>query len=185
MPLLPGISRRTAGPASPRNIDRSTILLGPIIATSGRLITGVVAIPPKGPSEVTVSVDPDSSSDLPLPVRAASGQPRRQHQSRPRGHGGRRYQSPIRHRSALGHRRLLRPASSNGVVSLPATTSSPSTSSASSDSPVHVLAQMIKTSLQPSTAAPAGRAGAARPPVPDASRHDGARRAAVRGVRGG
>src|SRR3546814_5366018 len=58
--------------SSPWNTGRSTILLGPMIATSGRLITGVVAIPPNGPSEVIVSVDPESSSDLALPVRAAS-----------------------------------------------------------------------------------------------------------------
>jgi hypothetical protein len=52
---------------------RSTILFGPMIATSGRLITGVVAIPPSGPSEVIVSVDPESSADVALPDRTASG----------------------------------------------------------------------------------------------------------------
>ena len=43
-----------------------------MIATSGRLMTGVVAMPPSGPSDVMVSVEPDSSSDFALPVRAAS-----------------------------------------------------------------------------------------------------------------
>ena len=42
--------------SSPSKTGRSTILFGPMIATSGRLITGVVAMPPSGPSEVIVSV---------------------------------------------------------------------------------------------------------------------------------
>src|SRR3546814_9494230 len=55
-----------------RIVGRSTIRLGPIIATSGRLITGVVQIPPSGPREVIVSVDPLSSAEVTLPERAAS-----------------------------------------------------------------------------------------------------------------
>ena len=43
-----------------------------MIATSGRLITGVVAIPPSGPSEVTVIVPPPSSSGFNFCMRAAS-----------------------------------------------------------------------------------------------------------------
>ena len=43
-----------------------------MIATSGRLITGVCAMPPSGPSEVTVMVEPDSSSRVALPSRAAA-----------------------------------------------------------------------------------------------------------------
>ena len=45
---------------------------GPMMATSGRLMTGVCATPPSGPSEVSVMVEPDSSSLLAVPLRAAS-----------------------------------------------------------------------------------------------------------------
>lgn len=38
----------------------------------GGLITGVVDMPPNAPSEVMVRVEPDSSSGLALPARAAS-----------------------------------------------------------------------------------------------------------------
>ena len=41
------------------NTGVSTILLGPIMPTSGRLITGVVTTPPRGPREVRVMVPPD------------------------------------------------------------------------------------------------------------------------------
>ena len=43
-----------------------------MIATSGRLITGVEVIPPIGPRLEIVMVEPDSSSRAALPVRAAS-----------------------------------------------------------------------------------------------------------------
>jgi hypothetical protein len=46
--------------------------LGPMIATSGRLMTGRRRDPPSGPSEVMVTVEPLSSSGFALPLRAAS-----------------------------------------------------------------------------------------------------------------
>ena len=47
------------------------ILFGPMIATSGQLITGVCDTPPKVPSEVRVRVEPVSSSFVAEPSRAA------------------------------------------------------------------------------------------------------------------
>ena len=41
-------------------IGRSTILLTPMIATSGRFSTGVLTIPPRAPRLVRVMVEPDS-----------------------------------------------------------------------------------------------------------------------------
>ena len=52
------ISLRTAiSPSSGTSL--SSILLAAMIATSGRLMTGVEAMPPSGPSEVMVIVEPD------------------------------------------------------------------------------------------------------------------------------
>lgn len=59
----------------PSHIGRTIILLTPTIATSGWLITGVVATPPIAPSDVMVMVEPVSSSRVALPLRAASLQP--------------------------------------------------------------------------------------------------------------
>ena len=56
----------------PSQTGRTIILLTPTIATSGWLMTGVVATPPIAPSEVMVMVEPDSSSRVALPVCAAS-----------------------------------------------------------------------------------------------------------------
>ncbi len=53
-------------------MGRSTIRLTPTIATSGRLMTGVLTMPPSAPRLVMVMVEPDSSSRAALPVRAAS-----------------------------------------------------------------------------------------------------------------
>ncbi|MNL38390.1 hypothetical protein D3C87_1606020 [compost metagenome] len=52
-------------------IGRSTILFTPTIATSGRFSTGVLTMPPNAPRLVRVMVEPDSSSRLALPLRAA------------------------------------------------------------------------------------------------------------------
>ena len=55
-----------------RPTGRWAIRLTPTMATSGALITGVVTMPPRGPRLVIVIVDPESSSRVALPVRAAS-----------------------------------------------------------------------------------------------------------------
>ena len=55
-----------------RQTGFTTILLTPTIATSGRLTIGVETMPPSAPSEVSVIVDPDSSSRAAIPLRAAS-----------------------------------------------------------------------------------------------------------------
>jgi hypothetical protein len=62
--------RGTKPPA--RQTGLTTILLTPTIATSGRLTIGVEAIPPSAPSEVSVIVEPASSSRAATPWRAAS-----------------------------------------------------------------------------------------------------------------
>ena len=49
--------------------------LTPTIATSGWLMTGVAAMPPRAPRLVTVIVEPVSSSRAALPARARRGQP--------------------------------------------------------------------------------------------------------------
>ncbi len=54
-----------------RHKGLTTILLTPTIATSGRLTIGVDAIPPSAPSEVSVIVEPESSSRAATPWRAA------------------------------------------------------------------------------------------------------------------
>src|SRR3546814_11658382 len=60
-----------------RIVGRSTIRLGPIIATSGRLITGVVQIPPSGPRKVIVIVDQLSPAEVTLPeIGRAAGRAR-------------------------------------------------------------------------------------------------------------
>ncbi len=51
---------------------RSTARLTPMIATSGALMIGVLAIPPSFPRLVMVMVEPLSSSRFALLVRAAS-----------------------------------------------------------------------------------------------------------------
>ena len=50
---------------------RSMIAFGPMIATSGWLMTGVVTTPPMGPKLVIVIVEPESSSRVALLSRAA------------------------------------------------------------------------------------------------------------------
>src|SRR5437868_3403834 len=54
----------------------SSTLLTAMIATSGRLITGVEVIPPSGPRLDSVIDEPDSSSREALPLRAASARRR-------------------------------------------------------------------------------------------------------------
>ena len=50
-----------------RQTGFTTILLTPTIATSGRLMIGVETMPPSAPSEVSVMVEPDSSSRAATP----------------------------------------------------------------------------------------------------------------------
>ena len=45
-----------------------------MMATSGRLITGVVTMPPSAPRLVMVMVEPESSARVALPSRAGLGQ---------------------------------------------------------------------------------------------------------------
>ena len=54
-----------------RQTGRVSILLTPTIATSGALRIGVVTSPPSAPSDVIVIVEPDSSSRVAEPSRAA------------------------------------------------------------------------------------------------------------------
>ena len=57
--------------ALPSHTGRICILLTPTTATSGWLMTGVVTRPPSAPSDVTVIVEPTSSSRPRLPSTAA------------------------------------------------------------------------------------------------------------------
>src|SRR5450755_4318654 len=57
---------------SPCQTGRTICLLTPMMATSGRLITGVVTMPPSAPRLVIVMVEPVSSARVALPSRAAS-----------------------------------------------------------------------------------------------------------------
>ncbi len=63
--------RATTWPSLP-NIGRCTMRFTPTMATSGWLMTGVLAMPPSAPRLVSVMVEPDSSSRAALPVRAPS-----------------------------------------------------------------------------------------------------------------
>ena len=58
-----------------RHTGRTTILLTPTIATSGRLTIGVEAIPPSAPSEVRVIVEPESSSRAATPLARGLAHP--------------------------------------------------------------------------------------------------------------
>src|ERR1700733_14775079 len=56
--------------APSRQTGLTTILLTPTIATSGRLMIGVETMPPSAPSEVSVIVEPESSSAAKAPPLA-------------------------------------------------------------------------------------------------------------------